>query len=308
MDNRGELARSQKPQLTGRAGSDPRWRRRALRRAALLMERAPPRGLGSAAAALLLLASVCYGAVEGGHLKTIGTQLQDLCDTAANALGFGISEIALAGEHDLNREDLLTTAGITGRTSLLFLDASEARQRLLTNPWIADAAVLKLYPGRLRIELSERQPFALWQRDGQVSLIAADGTVLEPYVPPRFLALPLVVGKGAEQAAKKFLGLVARYPEIAPRVEASVLVARRRWNLYLKDGVEVLLPEGEAARALATLSDLAREKKLLSRDIVTVDLRLADRVAVRLSEAAAAERAERIEALQKARKGRGGAA
>ena len=42
-------------------------------------------------------------------------------------------------------------AGVTGRSSLLFLDADEARARLKANPWIADATVLKLYPDRLHI-------------------------------------------------------------------------------------------------------------------------------------------------------------
>ena len=74
----------------------------------------------------------------------------------------------------------------------------------MTNPWIADASVLKLYPGRLRIGIKEREAFALWQEAGAISLIAADGTVLERYVPPRFAALPLVVGKGAEHAGRGF--------------------------------------------------------------------------------------------------------
>ena len=65
--------------------------------------------------------------------------------------------------------------------------------------------MLKLYPGRLRIEIKERKAFALWQKDGRVYLIAADGTVLETYVPPRFASLPLVVGHGAEHDAQDFL-------------------------------------------------------------------------------------------------------
>ncbi len=87
----------------------------------------------------------------------------------------------------------------------------------MTNPWIAEATVLKLYPGRLRIEIKERKPFALWQKDGRVSLIAADGTVLEPFVPQRFAALPQVVGEGAEHAGRIFSRLLARYPGIARR-------------------------------------------------------------------------------------------
>ncbi|MGH6665340.1 MAG: cell division protein FtsQ/DivIB, partial [Pseudolabrys sp.] len=189
------------------------------------MELQIPRGAGASAAAMLLLASTCYGVVKGGHAPAIAAQVQDICDGAANSIGFRITEVALSGQHQVSREDILALAGITGRSSLLFLDARQARLRLLTNPWIEQAAVLKLYPGRLRIEIKERQAFALWQKEGRVYLIAADGTVLETYVPPRFAALPLVVGAGAEHGAHALLDLLKRYPDIAKSVEASVLVA-----------------------------------------------------------------------------------
>ncbi len=84
--------------------------------------------------------------------------------------------------------------------------------RLKANPWIADATVLKLYPGRLHIAVTERDAFALWQRDGKVEVIADDGTVVEPYVGQRFAKLPLVVGAGAETRAKEFLALLDKYP------------------------------------------------------------------------------------------------
>jgi cell division protein FtsQ len=95
-----------------------------------------------------------------------------------------------------------------------------------------------------------------------------------------------VVGRGAATRAKEFLDLLDRYPDVRDAVRASILVAERRWNLRLKNGVDVRLPETDVARALDTLTMLDREKKLLSRDIVAVDLRLADRVTVRLSDAA----------------------
>jgi cell division protein FtsQ len=172
----------------------------------------------------------------------------------------------------------------------------------MTTPWIADAAVLKLYPDRLRIEIKERKAFALWQKEGRVYLIASGGAVLETFVPQRFASLPLVVGDGAEHEAQDFLGLLKRYPAIAQSVEASVLVAERRWNLHLKDGVEVLLPEREPEQALRTLVDLDRDKKLLSRDIVAIDLRLPDRVTVRQSDVAAAARDAALKAAEKSKK------
>ncbi len=311
MDVRGSLDQSLKPKPKRRDVVSARLRPHASTAGWLRMPRRVigaiialniPRGAGSSAAAFLLLASASYGAVKGGHVQDIVAQVQDFADQAANGAGLGISEIALAGQQEVSRADILAQAGITERSSLLFLDAARMRARLMTNPWIAEATVLKLYPSRLSIEIRERKPFALWQRDGQVVLIAADGNVLEAAVPERFASLPQVVGTGAERAARDFLSVLSRYPDIAQSVEAAVLVAERRWNLHLKSGVEVLLPERDPETALTTLVDLDRAKKLLSRDIVLVDLRLPDRVTVRQSDAAAAARDEALKAAEKAKK------
>jgi len=316
MEGRGRLAQSLKSKRRPSSASwlkshGWRWPRLLRRWGCALIDLKVPRGAGSSAAALLLLASAGYGAIRGGHAPQIIENVQNLCDAAANSLGFRISEIALAGEKEVGRNEILELAGITDRSSLLFLDAARTRARLLSNPWISEATVLKLYPDRLRIEIRERNPFARWQKDGRVALIAADGTVLEAAVPPRFLDLPLVVGKGAEQTGQDFLALVARYPMIAHMTEASVLVAERRWNLHLKTGVDVLLPESDAEKALRILVDLDRNKNLLSRDIVTVDLRLPDRVTVRQSDAAAAAREQALKDAEKVKKpksGKGGEA
>ncbi len=265
--------------------------------------RLPPPGLGIAASVLLLAATLGYGAIAGDHVGALVDWFKDARNAAANALGFKIAAISLTGSKEVSREEILTTAGVTGRASLLFLDADAARRRLLANPWIADAAVLKLYPDRLQITITERQALALWQKDGRVSVIAADGTILEHFVEDRYVPLPLVVGRGAQRQAKDFLAVIDRYPDIRSVLRASILVAERRWNLRLKNGIDVRLPETNVAAALDRLVALDREKKLLSRDIVAVDLRLPDRVTVRLSDAAAQARED---ALKDKKKKKGG--
>jgi cell division protein FtsQ len=262
-----------------------------------------PRGFGVAGSTLLLAATLGYGAIAGQHVAAVTDWFKDARDIAANSLGFRIAAISLSGEKEVSREEVLTTAGVTGRASLLFLDADAARTRLMANPWIADAAVLKLYPDRLQITISERLAFALWQKDGRVSVIAADGTVLEPFVEARYLGLPLVVGAGAEQQAKEFLAIIDRYPDIRSLLQASVLVAERRWNLRLANGIDVRLPEINVEDALDRLVVLDRDKKLFSRDITMVDLRLPDRVTVRLSDAAAQARDDALKATMKKKKG-----
>src|SRR6476620_8057514 len=78
-----------------------RWPRFVRRWGGLLVNLKVPRGVGSSAAAILLLASVSYGAIKGGHGPQIVENVQDLCDAAANRLGFRISEIALSGEREV---------------------------------------------------------------------------------------------------------------------------------------------------------------------------------------------------------------
>src|SRR5262249_43887366 len=168
------------------------------------------------------------------------------------------------------------------------------------------ATVQKLYPDRLQIAITEREPFALWQQNGRVFVVSDDGTVLEPYMAQHFTNLPLIVGQGAQLRAKEFLALLDRYPEVRSDVRALVLVAERRWNLRLRNGIDVRLPEADVERALAQLVALNRSDKLTSRDIVAVDLRMPGRVIVQLSDAAAAAREEALKA--KKAKTKGGAA
>jgi cell division protein FtsQ len=262
-----------------------------------------PRGAGLSASSIVILASLAYGVVEGDHLPAVAAISKDARDWVANAAGLRIVSVVLTGNQHVSREEVLAIAGVTGRTSLLFLDAERARERLESNPWIADATVLKLYPRELQISIKEREAFALWQKQGLVSVIADDGTVLEPYVAPRLVRLPLVVGIGAETKAKELLALLNRHPAVRDLVRASVLVGERRWNLRLKNGIEVRLPESGVAAALETLVALDGEKNLITRDVVTVDLRLPDRVTVRLSDAAAQARIDAIKEKPKKKAG-----
>ena len=251
---------------------------------------------------LLLLTAGGYGVVKGNHLPVVIDWAKNARDATANSLGFRIAAISLSGEKEISREDILNAIGVTGQTSLLFLDADAARARLLANPRIGDAAVLKLYPDRLQITITERQAFALWQKDGHVSVIADDGTVLEPFS-GQYAGLPLVVGKGAAREAKDFLAVVDHYPDVRSAVRASIMVAQRRWNLRLTNGIDVALPEGNIEAALQRLVALDREKKLLSRDVTLIDLRIPDRVTVRLSPAAFQAREEELKDSTKKKKG-----
>ncbi|WFU54102.1 FtsQ-type POTRA domain-containing protein [Bradyrhizobium pachyrhizi] len=258
----------------------------------LMVERYLPRRIGLVATLAILFGSLGLGIVKGGHVEEFTTALSDTRNALANTAGFRITTVGINGRKQLSQDEVLAIGGVNGRSSLLFLDADTVRAKLKANPWIADATILKLYPGRLQIDIVERTAFALWQQNGRLSVIASDGAVLEPYVSRRFLNLPLVVGKGADVRAHDFLALLDRYPQVRSVTKAAIFVGERRWNLRLKDGLDVRLPENDVGNALAALSRLDKDEKLFSRDIVAVDMRLPDRLIVQLSEDAGKARDE----------------
>ena len=275
---------------------------------ALRISAIKPKGAGVTASAIVVLAGLGYGAVKGEHIPALIETLRDARDAAANAAGFGIANVAIAGRSQLGEAEILAAAGVTPRTSLLFLDVDAARRALEATPWIAQATVRKLYPGQLDIVIEERQAFALWQSGGKLSVIAADGTVLGPHGERKVPPLPQVVGPGAAPKAREILALVEQYPTIKEQFRAAIRVADRRWNLRLKNGLDIRLPETETAQALDKLVALDREKKLTSRDLTSIDLRLPDRVTVRLSDEAAQAREQAEKDKKKAKAKEGGKA
>ncbi len=278
--------------LNKKAADKPRLQREQSNRLIASIERYLPNRAGVAATVLLLLGSTGFGVVKGGHLADFTAALGDTRNAIANSAGFRITAVAINGRKQLTQDEVLAIGGVNGRSSLLFLDAATVRDKLKTNPWIGEATVLKLYPGELQIDVVERTAFALWQHDGRLAVIADDGAVLEPYLSRRFISLPLVVGKGADTRARDFLALLDRYPQVKSQTKAAILVGERRWNLRLKDGLDIRLPEHDVGNALAALSKFDREDRLFSRDIVAIDMRLQDRLTVQLSEDAAKAREE----------------
>jgi len=248
---------------------------RRLRRAAEKIERQRRKPIGQMAAAGFLLAAFLYALVVGG-------QIGRLADSLLVVAGFGIDDVRITGEKETSEISVLEKLDIAG--SLIAFDAAKAQERLAELPWIEHAVVRKFYPGTLAVEITERQPFALWQQDGEVSVIDRSGTSIVPLDEQRFAGLPLMVGGGANQTAPDFLVDLLAEPSVVAQLRAAVLVAGRRWDLHLDHGVTVKLPEKHVRQALAELVRLDKEHGLLTRDVVVVDLRLPDRVTVRLPE------------------------
>jgi cell division protein FtsQ len=247
-------------------------------------------GVGLLALLLLFGGVGVLGFVQSGDYDALLAREGAPWDIVARAAGFDVGAVTITGQSRLTEKELLAASGVTSRQSLPFLDASAVRERLMATPLVKSARVMKLYPNRLVIAVEERVPHALWQQDGRVSVISEDGVVIDELRDERYLGLPFVVGDGAQKRLPEFLAVIAALGDIAPRIKAGVLVAGRRWDIEMTNGVMVKLPEQNPGPALEALMRLQREARVLDKDIMSIDLRSSDRVVVRLTEEAAATR------------------
>ncbi len=222
--------------LPGRRGVS-RLHRQPVWRAAGFLGRLP-RGVGVTASVVYLAAWGVFGMVYSGRT------LEVVNDTTAE-LGFKVAAVRITGQRELDEIDVLDTLSIHSGQSLFLYDASGARERLAANPWVQDVSVMKFYPDKLRVIIEERVPAALWQKtlSDPVEIIDSAGKVITDRLEQRFVELPRVIGDGAETRVHEIAGILDDAPDLQKKVRASMLVSHRRWDLFLDNGVQVMLPE-----------------------------------------------------------------
>lgn len=209
---------------------------------------------------------------------------------ASSGMGFSVKRISVEGISEISEIDVLTRLDLGEAKSLFALDIVHARESLRKLAWVKDVVVSKSYPDQLIVRINERKPFAIWQNGNALSLIEHDGQFIDSF-DARFSELPLLVGEGADAQGSEILYLVEKVDLLKDQVKAYVRIANRRWDLRLKNGVVIKLPDEGAANALRSLVKIDKAHGLLSRDIEVVDLRLGDRMVVQLSEDAIARHA-----------------
>jgi cell division protein FtsQ len=251
-----------------------------------------PAHLGTGLTLAFFAAVIGYGVVAGGQYTLIRDTVGEPRDVIARALGLGLNKITISGLGQLTEREVLGIAGISPRVSLPFLSASEIRAKLEESPLVQSASVRKLFPHELVINLVERTPFALWQKNGELFIVSADGTVIDKLRDQRFSTLPLVVGGNANARAADYTAILDAAGPLKNQIRAGMLISGRRWTLKMNNGTDVRLPEEGATVAVARLARLERDQKILEKDVLAIDLRMPDRVVVRLTEEAAAAHVE----------------
>lgn len=241
-------------------------------------------GLG--AATLIAGGGGGYSLWHDGTLARTGRAIVARIWTVGSQQGLALENVDVVGRQRQSAASILAALGIRRGMPMLAIDLAAAQTRLQALPWIRRADIERQLPDTLFVRLTEREPFAFWQRNGTLSLIDRDGTVIPTDDLAQYGPRIVLVGDDAPAQAAMLIDMLATEPTLARRVNAAVLYGSGRWTLRFDTGVEVALPETAAPVAWQRLAGLEAHDRILERNIAAIDLRLPDRMVVRLAPAA----------------------
>lgn len=153
-----------------------------------------PFGKVMRAVALLVLGLVVFGGTATMMRSLLGSQF------------FDVKQIELEGNNRLSREELLALVEGKANGGLWQVPLEEIREILKRNPWIRDVEVARQFPDKVRVKISEREPFALARRsDNTVVWIDRDGTMLGDQTKFNLEVVPPIISGLMEGTAPKVM-------------------------------------------------------------------------------------------------------
>jgi cell division protein FtsQ len=213
---------------------------------------------------------------------------------AADALT--ISRITVSGNSRLSKGEVVALLeGIRG-ANMLTVDLDEWRRKLLSSPWVADAAIRRVLPGTVAVAISERQPMGIGRINGELYLIDDRGGLIDQFGPNYAeFDLPIIDGLSATPRdnatlvdpsraalAARVLATLQTRPDLARRVSEIDVSDDRDATLILKgDTALVRVGTEQFVERLQAYLDLAPALRERIAAIDSVDLRFDQRVYVK---------------------------
>lgn len=217
--------------------------------------------------------------------KHIDSLLTEFYNKTANA-GWGLDDVTLEGRNKTSKEDVLRVIDLHRGDNILEINLAEICDKVKSLPWVKDASVSRSYfPNVIHICIREKKVKSIWQYKNEFYPIDEDGKIIETeYVLQKNILQ--IVGEGAPEHINDLLKIIEKDSELFSRVKVANFVSRRRWNLIFDDvlnGITVKLPEEDMDVAWKKLVKLDKTRGILKRKLTFIDLRLKNKVIVKIS-------------------------
>ena len=213
---------------------------------------------------------------------------------AADALA--ITTVTVDGTNRMSAGEVLALLqGLRG-TNIVTADLESWRQKLLDSPWVADAAMRRVFPTTVAVVVSERDPLGIGRVGSGLYLIDQRGMIIDEFGPSYAeFDLPIIDGLSAAPSENAMLVDEARallagrvladlqtHPRLARRVSQIDVTDAHDAVVILKDDPALIRVGNERfAERVQSYLDLAPRLRETVPLIDSVDLRFDERVYVR---------------------------
>ena len=218
--------------------------------------------------------------VSGGAVYLRADQIKNDLTLYSITNGFALQMIEISGRNQTESAAIRSVLIKWRNQSIFSIDLTAIRRELLNLGWVKDAVVSRHLPNKLTIKLVERHPVAMLQTPAGHQLIDEAGVMIDGADVSAFSHLVVVSGRGAAARTNALLGMLESEPEIFADVWAVQLIAERRWDIHMRSGLTIKLPEEDPVLAWSRLALLERDTAITERDLATIDLRVPGQLVV----------------------------
>ena len=125
----------------------------------------------------------------------------------------------------------------------------------------------------ITIKIEEKNIIGLLNIENNNYLIDEFNNIIETKITPNLFHLPVFIGKNSNKNASVILNLI-KESDINLNYLSFSFVDQRRWNINLKNGVKILLPETKVLDTLKLLNKVASKYNILNGNFTEIDMRI----------------------------------
>ena len=235
---------------------------------------------------ITLMAGTIYLADEGRR-AAISQAVADARASIEERPEFMVKLMAIDGAEGDLAADIRAAVPLEFPQSSFDLDLPAIRKQVSALNGVRTASVRIRPGGVLQVDVTPRIPVALWRSEDGLALVDEGGAFVAPVAARAdFPQMPLIAGEGAARHVPEAMRLWRTASALGDRVRGVVRMGNRRWDVVLDRDQRILLPEEGAQQALERVIALERAQEVLTRDVARVDMRLAMRPTVRMTQQA----------------------
>jgi len=217
---------------------------------------------------------------------------------------FAVEQIVTTGGKRRSSDDLAALAGIERGKNVFAVDLAAARARLLADPWVSEAAVVRQLPRTMKIRVVEREAVGLvaaidasstFRSASETFLVTSEGEVIKRLDAGDPTDLPVVTGMPLQQLTGDREGssaIIQRALDLAGQYTRSPMAARMPLEeVRVKPSGELVLLVGKHVTELQMgVPPYRRKLEQATRVMAELDRRGASAAALMLDNEARADR------------------